>query len=332
MRNLRPIDLCAASLVAAVVLIGFNAAVARAARRLAPQQLLQRIDATASNARFVFLGDSQMEADADPVSFSAGCARPKDWRPSINVGLGGTKASEHCLILEHLLTHAPAADTVFYGFYDNLVTEPVPARFQDLGGNRALAFAFPERAAELLCGNDPIRRWTFRTVARVPMIAQRVGIWDRVERARRILAAIGLPPVAESRFGRIADFNAIEPPAPSVFEAELDAALREQRPLNFSTQEILRVCGARRVKLHLIAMPVPGGHRSKFYSMAAWAAYREHVSSLVRAGGGGFIDASDWLNDEHFEDPLHATVTGARLFSARLAQEVCQTADAAAQR
>ncbi len=332
MRNLRPIHLCAASLVAAVVLIGLNVVVARAARRLAPQQLLQRIDATASNARFVFLGDSQMEADADPVSFSAGCARPKDWRPSINVGLGGTKASEHCLILEHLLTHAPAADTVFYGFYDNLVTEPVPARFQDLGGNRAIAFAFPERAAELICGNDTSRRWIFRTVARVPMIAQRVGIWDRVERARRILAAIGLPPVAESRFGRVADFKAIEPLAPSLFEAELDTAVREQRPLNFPTHEILRVCGARSVKLHLIAMPVPGGHRSKFYSTAAWAAYREHVSSLVRASGGGFIDASDWLNDEHFEDPLHATVTGARIFSARLAQEVCKTADAAAQR
>ncbi len=332
MRNLRPIHLCAASLVAAVVLIGFNVVVARAARRLAPQQLLQRIAASASNARFVFLGDSQMEADADPVAFSAGCARPKDWRPSINVGLGGTQASEHCLILEHLLTHAPVADTVFYGFYDNLVTQPAPSRFQDLGGNRAIAFNFPQRAAELMYGDDTVRRWTFCAIARVPMLAERIGIWARVERARRIVAAIGLPPAAESRFGRAADFKAIEPMDPSAFEAEVAAETRGQRPLNSSTQEILRITAARRVKLNLIAMPVPTGHRARFYSSAAWAAYREHVSSLVRASGGGFIDASDWLNDEHFEDPLHATVTGARIFSARLAQKVCKTADAAAQR
>lgn len=319
MRQVRFHHLLGSTLVAVAVLAGLNLAIARSAPHLPAQQLLARIDRTAANARFVFLGDSQMEADADPIAFSAGCARPKDYRPSINVGLGYTKASEHCLVLEHLLRRAPAADTVFYGFYDDLMTEPVPNRFRDIGGNRALAFQFPERAAELLFPQDAFSQWRFRLTACVPMVAERLALWARVERLRRFLGAIGLPAVAVSRFGRAADFRAIEPANDVAWEKRL----RALPPFNSAVGEIARVCAAKKLKFYLLAMPVPSAHRTRFYARSAWAAYREHINNLTQAQGGRFLDASDWIPDEHFSDPLHAGTTGARIFSMRLAEEIC---------
>ena len=323
MLSIRPHHLLGTSGVALAALICLNLAIVRAARQLPPQQLLQRIERTAAKTRFVFLGDSQMAADIDPALFSAACARPNDLRPSINVGIGATKASEHFLILEQLLAHAPAADVVFYGFYDNLLTEPVPSRFQELGGNRALAFLWPARAAELIFPSQPVSQWQFRFIATIPMVAERLGIWAKVERARRYLAAIGVPPAAESRFGRAADFAGAEPADEHRFEESLGRAVREQQPLNHSVKEILRLSSSRNLTFHLILMPVPSGHRTRFYRSTAWIEYLNHIRDLI-GSGAQVIDASDWLADENFEDALHAAPTGAKLFSAQLAQQVCE--------
>lgn len=81
-----------AVLLALVVLVAFNVVVARGARSLPPQQLLQRIEHTAADARVFFLGDSQMQADADPVAFSAACDKPAEWGAGMNVALGATKS------------------------------------------------------------------------------------------------------------------------------------------------------------------------------------------------------------------------------------------------
>lgn len=328
MPKLRATHLFGSAMVTVTLLAGLNFALGRAASRLPPQQLLRRIDATAGDARFIFVGDSQIEADADPVAFSSGCARPKDWGPSINVGLGATKACDHCLIVEYLLARAPRADTVFYGFYDELVTQPVPARFQDLGGNRALAFVFPRRAAELLYPDDRIRGWLLRGAAKLPMVAERVGIWAKVERLRRRVAAVGLPPVAENRFGRVSDFAAIEPAEPAAFERSLTTTVHEGRPFSYPTRELMRLCAERNLKFYLIAMPVQASHRARFYTSTAWSAYRAYVRQTTELAGGRFVDAADWVADDAFEDLLHTNPTGARIFSTRLAQEICGEAQA----
>ncbi len=78
-------------------------------------------------------------------------------------------------------------------------------------------------------------------------------------------------------------------------------------------------------------MPVPQRHRDRFYSSDAWRAYRDYLSSKIAAAGGGFVDASDWLEDEHFEDPIHANVIGAKVFSERLANHICNRGEAGAQ-
>lgn len=264
-----------------------------------------------------------MEAAADPVAFSAACREALDWSPSMNAGLGGSKVSEHCLVLEHLLESAPSLRAVFYGFYDDLPTAPVPSELRELGGNRALVFLYPKRAAELLYPSDAFARWRLQLVARVPVVAERLAIWVKVERVRRRLAAIGLTSEENNPFGRAADFAAVEPADVPSFELALSVAANERRPFNFPLQQIMQQCRQRGVKFYFIAMPVPSRHRNLFYANSAWRDYREHVRSLTADGGGTFIDSSDWVPDENFYDPLHADAKGAAIFSRRLADELC---------
>ncbi len=330
MSTLRPRNFFVACLVCGAMVLALNAAVGLAARKLPPQQLLARIDRTAGDVKTIFLGDSQMEAGADPLAFTEACAESGQHQPAINAGLGATKGSEHCLLLEHLLGKAPAAETVFYGFYDNLLTEPVPSAWHDLGGNRALSFIFAERSAQLLFPDDRLRQWGLRVAARIPMIAERLGIWARVERTRRRLAAIGLPPAEASRFGRAADFATAEPTDIPAFEANVLSAAVEQRPFNSSFAEIVQRSRERALKFHLVKMPVPLRHRERFYASEAWARYQAYVSGAITAAGGQFLDASDWVPDQHFADPLHVDAEGAKIFSARLAREVCSSTAAPA--
>lgn len=295
-----------------------NFLIARSARRMPPQQLLARIDATAQNARVVFLGDSQVDADIDPAAFSAACGLA-----SMNVGLGGTKSSEHCLVLEHVLRHALGVGTVFYGFYDNLLTQPVPSDLREIGGNRALAFLFPQRAAELLFPHSARSRFEFRILSGIPLFTQRHTLWTKVERVRRTLAAVGMPPIARNRFGGVIDFAAMEPKDEITFRRDLAEAVRERRPFNFAVREMLRHCRERQLRFELILMPVQAARRMRWYSSVEWRDYCAYVTELVKSEGGALIDAADWIADDQFEDPLHAYPHGARSFSTLLAKATC---------
>jgi hypothetical protein len=305
--------------MAALVVIAFNLTIEYFSPNLPPQQLLQRIREKSPSARLIFLGDSQMAADADPVAFSQACSFAP---PALNAGLGATYASEHCLILEYLLPYARSADTVIYGFFDTLLTEAVPATWHDLVGNRAVAYLFPDRASALLAGGDAGELWRMRAIACLPMVRERMSIWAKVERLRRRLSGFGLPQEVADRFGRAKDFTVFEPRNRVEFEARLNSAVEKHRPLNRSVQEIVDLCAANHLKLYLIEMPVPTTHRDRFYETESWAAYRQHVQRLVASAD--FVDASDWLGDENFADPLHLNAIGATAFSARLAQEICR--------
>jgi hypothetical protein len=309
-----------ATIVALLPVIGFNFFVRHLAANLPPQHLLRRIAESAPSARLVLLGDSQMDAGGDPRALAEACPAQS---PATNAALGATMASEHCLILEYLLARAPSLETVVYGFHDNLLTQPVPGAWRDLVGNRALAYLFPERAAALLAPGDDGERWRIRWSASVPMIAERLAIWAKVERLRRQLASFGLPAENANRFGRARDFAAFEPRSEQAFESNLKAVVERRRPLNWPVQQILRNCAAPRLKFCLVEMPVPLRHRERFYGIKAWASYRSYLQKLVGSRSGTFIDASDWVDDEDFVDPLHLNPAGAAVFSARLAQQLC---------
>ncbi|MEY2505021.1 MAG: hypothetical protein QOG27_1301 [Verrucomicrobiota bacterium] len=324
MKNPGPRNIWLTTLIALLVVVAFNILVARFGPNLPPQQLLRRIQEGAPSAQTVFLGDSQMEDAADPVAFAKGCNQA---RTAFNAGLGGTYASEHCLILECLVPLAPSADSVVYGFFDTLLTEPVPAKWRDLVGNRALAYHFPGRTSALLAPGEALTAFRIQVSATVPMIRERMAIWAKVERARRRFSRVGLPPEETGRFGRARDFTALEPADANVFETGLRKAVEEKRPFNRSVQEIIRTATARGLKFYLIQMPVPAGHRERFYATPSWQYYQLHIRHLLEPAGGRFIDASDWIEDGKFRDPLHVTAAGAEAFSTRLAREICSDTD-----
>jgi hypothetical protein len=315
-----------AALTAVLVVVVFNFVVEHFSANLPPQVLLKRIRENAPSAQTIFLGNSQIASDVDPAAFSRACS----YAPvSLNLGMGFTYASEHCLVLEYLLPYARSADTIIYGFFDTLPTDSVPAGGRDLVGNRALAYLFPDRASALLAPGDRAALWRMRLVAHVPMIRERAAIWAKVERVRRRLSGLGLPPEDANRFGRAKDFTAFEPADRDTFEARLRSLVGNQQPLNDSVREIVRLSFARHLKFYLIEMPMPAIHRQRFYTTESWPAYQRHVQNLIESGHGHFIDASDWVADENFIDALHLNENGAALFSARLAREICQASRAA---
>jgi hypothetical protein len=155
------------------------------------------------------------------------------------------------------------------------------------------------------------------------MVRERVALWAKVERVRREISRVGLPPEKASPFGRALDFLAYEPRNPDAFIASLNAALGADQPLDPSIREIMKTCAANHLKFNLVAMPVPKDHRQRFYASASWQTYRRHVQDLVEASQGRLIDTSDWISDAEFEDVLHLNAAGARIFSVRLAREIC---------
>ncbi len=317
---MRPGHFIAATLTASLVVIAFNFLVDYFAPNLPAQQLLRRIKDNAPLARTIFLGDSQMAADADPAAFSRACSYAS---PALNGALGATYASEHCLILEYLLPYAHSADTVIYGFFDSRTTDPVPAGWHQLGGNRALAYLFPARASTLLASDEGEKLWSVRLIAYLPMVRERNAIWVKIERIRRRCNRFGLPAEMANRFGRAKDFTAFEPSDSQTFEARLRSAVAKRQPLNRPLREIVRSCSANHLKFYLVEMPVPSLHRQRFYATENWQVYREDVRHLIAGNQGQLIDASDWVTDEGFEDPLHLNSAGAATFSARLAGDIC---------
>jgi hypothetical protein len=212
---------------------------------------------------------------------------------------------------------------VVYGFWATQLTDPVSDDWSDLAGNRAVAYYVDTEGAIALSAPDsPLRAWQMRLVSRVPLLAERLTIWARVERLRRRLDRVGLPPEETNRFGRAADFAALEPPDPAEFARRCRQAAEDGVPFAEPVRALFRVAAGRGARVVLVEMPMPSGYRRRFCDTPGWLLYRRHLRELAGQKGGAYLSAVDWVGDEHFRDVLHLDPTGATLFSKRLAEEM----------
>jgi len=73
----------------------------------------------------------------------------------------------------------------------------------------------------------------------------------------------------------------------------------------------------------LVEMPLPLRHQQLFYDTAEWSHLKQWNQILAARRQAAYISAADWVpTDDAFDDFLHMNKKGARLFSARLAQEL----------
>jgi hypothetical protein len=161
--------------------------------------------------------------------------------------------------------------------------------------------------------------WRLEMTQRVPMLAERSSLWNRVELLRRQLEAIGMPEETENRFGRADDFNMLEAKDASSFVQKCDAIVQTRRELSPPIQAMLDLAHEHGARFIFVEMPMSPKHRETFYSLPVWTAMRAHLQTLAQAGGASYITASDWVTDDaKFLDAIHLNEEGARFFSARL--------------
>ncbi|WP_439625379.1 hypothetical protein [Gemmata sp.] len=299
--------------VTAIVLGAANWFVARAAVNTVPRQLLRHCE-EGNPATDLFLGNSMMAAGLDETAFTT--ARPD--RHGLNAGLGSTGPVEHYLIYDRLGRHRGA--TVYYGFFDGQLTEPAVGGWDDLVGNRAMAYyVSPGVAAGFYAPGNLLAAWRIRTLGWVPALVERQTIWAKVERVRRVLGEVGLPNKDVNRFGRVEDFALLEPTDDADFATSCRRVVQERQPLTPAIAAILGRAVENGSPVVIVEMPVTDEHRRRFYSNPEWAAYREYVADLIRTAGGEYLVASDWVGPEGFADHLHLNAVGARTFTRRIA-------------
>ncbi len=301
-------------LLGAAVLLVANICVRFLARNSVPRQLLLRGE-RAEPATDLFLGNSTMAAGLDETAF----ASVKPGRP-LNIALGASSPVEHYAIYRQQDKHRTAA--VYYGFLDTQLTDLPKGGWDTLVGNRAMAYYVdPDAAIRFYAADSPGRAFSLRLVGKVPILVERTSLWAKVEMVRRFLGEIGMPKKETNRFGRAEDFSLLEADSDE-FVHRCRRAAADRIPLSAPLTAIFAQAKEWGTAVHVVEMPMPEGHRRRFYNSPEWKAYRAHLIELVQAAGGVYVPASDWVGEAGFADNLHLNAAGANEFSVRLGRWV----------
>jgi hypothetical protein len=310
-------------LVALLMLCAANVLIKYMTRNSVPRQLLRQIDQH-PDATLLASGNSLMAAAFDEDLFHAAWnasppPAPSDVKP-LNIALGASRTVEQLLLLRHAFLKDGHVDIVVYGFFDAQLTEVPTGGWSDLTGNRAMSYYVePYFAAELYAPKSKLELIQIGVIGHVPMLVERLTLWARVEKMRRRMEEIGLPHEKSSAFGRAADFKAMETNL-AEFKSICRGAVAQNLPLAPSVDQMVQAAKDRRATFIFVEMPMNASHRRIYYSTDEWHAYEQHLRALSRAVGARYVNAADWLPDEHFADDLHANADGSADFSKRLAE------------
>ena len=302
-----------------VILAAYNVLIYFAARKTQRQHLLKAIDHLPPSTECLFLGNSLIEAGGDTDAFQSAWAENSASPLTINLGLGATTPVEHYLILKRAFSRAPHIKYVIYGFFDDQLNAATSGNWDDLIGNRAFSYYFPRDAASFYEPHSHLAVHQMELIEHIPMLAERSSLWDRVERFRRRLDQVGMPPQKVNRFGRVADFNGLEAKDVPSFTQRCEAIVRARKTFSPPVQAMIDLAREHGAKFYLVEMPMSPRHRQTFYSLPVWAETRAYLQSLAEREHVTYIAASDWVpNGANFEDTVHLNEQGARAFSARL--------------
>jgi hypothetical protein len=293
--------------------------IVHAAKNTQRQHMLAAIDHLSPSANCIFLGNSLIEAGCDPCAFESGWSKTGCSPQAVNLGLGATTPVEHYLILKRAFSQPVHIKYVIYGFFDDQLNAATDGKWEDLIGNRAFSYYFPQDAAAFYTPNSKLGAWRLEMTEHIPMLAERSSLWDRVELFRRRLDDIGMPKQKVDRFGRADDFNALEAPDVPSFTQHCNAIVHGPQGFSAPIRAIINLAQEHGAKVIFVEMPMSQRHLETFYSLPVWSELRAHLQSLAKDEHVTYITASDWVtNDENFLDTMHLNEQGARFFSARL--------------
>ena len=298
-----------------LVLASANYAVGSLASTTVASQLLEKCR---NNIYFtdLFLGNSLIAAGIDENSFNE--ERNNDCK-AFNAGCGSTKPLEHALIL-HQATR-PMNGILFYGFFDTQLTDKSLINWQSLVGNRTITLKTDlNLALKLSDHTNFINVVQLQILSKIPLFYERLAIWAKVEKARRKVGDIGRNSTETARFGRKEDFQLLEPKNSLAFENELKKLLFNKVKLSKPILDIISQSKIHQNKAVFLVMPMTSAHRTKFNNSDSWNSYLDQITEVLAKQDVRLINCLDWIDDSLFEDHLHLSAQGAKVFSTRLAK------------
>jgi hypothetical protein len=299
------------SVVAAIaVLVAFNLAVAMATRQTARRKFLARLEGAPPATGLLFLGNSLMEDGIDTDAFVAAWHPPGQAPVPYNAALHATTPVEHALVLEQAFSHLPRVRYIVYGYFDDQLSTQPDTGWQDMISSRALSYSFPDDSAALYAPGSMRTKWRFRAMSLIPMLADRTTLWSKVETLRKALGSLGTPAMASAN----QEMNELT--------KRLDSVSRDDRGFSPAVKEIFRLAEARGAQVIVVEMP--SGHPPEFDDGPTARTLRAYNREKVEAANGIYLAASHWIQDRKYFGPdgVHLNREGARLFSARLGQDL----------
>ena len=304
----------------AVAVAAANFAVGRAASNSVPRQTMRRINAAGPVIGVLGMGNSLMAAGFDPTAVQdtfQNAGRPVI---ALNGALGATTAIEQLALTRLALRHHTVQDLV-YGFSDQQMTTGGPLKNSYLIGNHAMLYYQEPQLTLQYARFDLLDRLEFQICRCCALLRERGNIWAKVEKMRRAMEEVGMPPQETNQFGRRADFDLLESANPNEFARQCREKMSSGDFLSPVLQELFREAEARGSRITVVEMPMHPRHVSRFYDLAIWKEYRLQNRLAVERAGGVYLDASRWIPDaSDYQDHLHMARSGAARFSRLLAE------------
>jgi hypothetical protein len=287
-----------------------NAALPFVFRNSKPVALIRKVAAT-TEADTVFLGNSVIAAGIDATVWN----KTRVGNPAAELGLGSSYSPEHYLVWKQFLKRGGNPRTVYYGFFGLTLSEPAP---KELSGNRSIANHLVDGSTIGLYAESFTDRLVFNLSRKIPYLVYRDNIWAKVEQGRRRVGNWGFAREDSNSMGRRDDFNALLESSDTRFSERCQRWVG--KPFVAPIARLIADARARGVRVVLLEMPQPRRNRERLRTTSGWRAYQQWIGSLAASEGVEVIDASDWMDDSLFDDPVHLSESGAREFTRMLAE------------
>lgn len=316
-------------LITAAIVIGADLLTDRMARNSVPRQVMRRIVGAPATIDVLGIGNSLVAAGFDPEAIEA---QFQHWnRPcvAVNGGLGASGVIEHLALTRLALRHH-IVKTIVYGFFDQQMSSQVSEKNSDLIGNRSMLYYQEPQLTLQYARFDTLEWLSFQLYRSSALLRERNSVWTKVERLRRTMGAVGMPPLETNEFGRKADFALLESNDRHAFSAECQRVIQSGDFLSAPVRALFEQSREHGVKVIVVEMPMHPEHVKQFYAEPVWETFRARTRAAVQRAGASYLNASAWIPDSNlFQDHLHLSKEGARQFSRLLAEHLVQNPDRA---
>ncbi len=295
-----------------------NVVVMRFVHNSQPHRILRAIDKDPDlpSANTLAVGDSTFYDGFDVDAFQQTRSNAEFGGRPWSIALWQTTPLEHLILLRRALKRVEHLDLVIYAAMDMRLTERRDDRFFEWHGNQTMSYFTDVDLGYQLQVQTENDLFLMKLFSLIPMVAERSQIHNRVNYSRVALKNLGMP---IGRHIRIWE-NTLDSPERFKRRLVADRADHFWPPVS----ELFRTAKERGARVLVVNVPVMKIHRDRFYSTPEWAAYHAKLKKRLADNGVDYLDASDWIADDCFQDEIHLMEgeRGARQFSSRLAKEV----------